>query len=424
MQPPGCAKAQSDFPTAAAAPETDKARPWLFAFLIAPDAVISLGLVSGALSYLLRNEGVEPARAASIVALLALPHAIYFLWGPLTDFWLPRRAWLISSAIAAAALLGIAFHQPRLGATRTIAIIFAGACLGEFVVAACGGIMGTLRSEVNRRRAGSAYQTGSLVFGAVTVFLMVWLAERVSLARLGWIVAAMIALPALAVFAAPGGEPASRATAAASPLRTAARIWREFRSTFLRREAIPYTLMCAFPASSGAMIGLLPELARDYGVSGAQVAWINGLGGALLTAAGAMAVSLIPVRVRTPIAFLTAGIVNAGTLAILALGSLRPAVYFTGTVLFLFTIGGCYALFTGVVLEFMGDSGMSGSSRYAIINSIGNLPVAYMAWINGQGFRLWGPRGMPGADAALSATGALLILGFFFRGRSGIAPAC
>jgi PAT family beta-lactamase induction signal transducer AmpG len=182
--------------------------------------------------------------------------------------------------------------------------------------------------------------------------------------------------------------------------------------------------MCAFPASSGAMIGLLPELARDYGVSGAQVAWINGLGGALLTAAGAMAVSLIPVRVRTPIAFLTAGIVNAGTLAILALGSLRPAVYFTGTVLFLFTIGGCYALFTGVVLEFMGDSGMSGSSRYAIINSIGNLPVAYMAWINGQGFRLWGPRGMPGADAALSATGALLILGFFFRGRSGIAPAC
>ncbi len=41
-------------------------RPWLFAFLIAPDAVISIGLVSGALTYLLRNEGVDPARAAGI----------------------------------------------------------------------------------------------------------------------------------------------------------------------------------------------------------------------------------------------------------------------------------------------------------------------------------------------------------------------
>lgn len=403
-------------------PETKNARPWLFAFLIAPDAVISLGLVSGALSYLLRDEGVHPTDAASIVALLALPHAIYFLWGPVTDFWLPRRIWLVTSAVAAAAMLGIAFHQPRLGSTRTIAIMFVGACLGEFVVAACGGIMGTLRSEVNRRRAGSAYQTGSLVFGALTVFLMVWLAQRVSLAQLGWIVAAMIALPALAAFAAPGGEPPSMTTSEAGPRLTVARIWREFKSTFLRREAIPYTLMCVFPASSGAMIGLLPALARDYGVSGAEVAWINGLGGAVLTAAGALAVSLIPVRLRAPIAFLVAGIVNAGTLAILALGGLRPAVYFTGTVLFLFTIGGCYALFTGVVLEFMGESGKSGSSRYAIINSIGNLPVAYMAWVNGQGFRLWGPRGMPGIDAALSAAGALLILLCFFTGRKRVAP--
>src|ERR1035441_518455 len=51
-------------------------RPWLLAFLIAPDAVISLGLASGALTFLLRNEGVTPDRAASIAALIALPHAI------------------------------------------------------------------------------------------------------------------------------------------------------------------------------------------------------------------------------------------------------------------------------------------------------------------------------------------------------------
>ena len=71
-------------------------RPWLFSFLIAPDAVISIGLVTGALTYLLRNEGVDPGRAASIAALIAIPHAIYFFWGPITDFWVRRRTWLAS----------------------------------------------------------------------------------------------------------------------------------------------------------------------------------------------------------------------------------------------------------------------------------------------------------------------------------------
>ena len=93
---------------------------------------------------------------------------------------------------------------------------------------------------------------------------------------------------------------------------------------------------------------------------------------------------------RAPIAYLLAGIANAATLAVLAVGPLRPAVYFTGTVFFLFTIGGCYALFTAVLLEFMGDSGKSGSARYAIINSLGNLPVAYMSWIDGRGYALLG----------------------------------
>ena len=124
---------------------------------------------------------------------------------------------------------------------------------------------------------------------------------------------------------------------------------------------------------------------------------MNGLAGALLMAAGAVAASLIPVRIRAPIAYLISGLVNAATLAILAFGPLRPAVYFTGTVLYLFSIGVCYAMFTAVALEFLGGSGKSGSSRYAIINSLGNLPVAYMAFLDGRSYSHWGPRAMPGS---------------------------
>jgi MFS transporter, PAT family, beta-lactamase induction signal transducer AmpG len=361
-----------------ASPSATNERPWLFNFLIAPMAVMSIGLVGGALSYLLRREGVDPAHGASIVALVSLPHAIYFLWGPITDFWLRRRTWLMLAAAAAAAALLVAFHQPRLASSQSVGFMFLGLC-----------------------------------FGGLAVFLLVSLADRLPLGALGWIVAAMITLPSFFALAAPGQTVVSAYTAG----EAASLIWHEFRSTFLRWEAIPYTLLITFPMCSGAMIGLLPGLAADYGVSGNQVAWMNGVAGALLMAAGAMSTSLIPVRIRAPIAFLLAGLLNAAALAVLALGALRPSVYFTSTVLYLFTIGACYALFTGVALEFLGGSGKSGSSRYAIINSLGNLPVAYMAYLNGRSYAHWGPRAMPGADAVLSAVGATLLLAHFVVSR-------
>ncbi len=81
--------------------------------------------------------------------------------------------------------------------------------------------------------------------------------------------------------------------------------------------------------------------------------------------------------------------------------------------LYLFSIGTCYALFTAVALEFLGGSGKSGSSRYAIINSLGNIPVAYMEFLDGRSYAHWGPRAMPAADAVLSATAATLLLTYF-----------
>jgi PAT family beta-lactamase induction signal transducer AmpG len=394
-------------------PAAPRERPWLIALLIAPDAVVSLGLASGALAFLLRNEGVTPDRAASIAALIMVPHTIYFLWGPITDFWMRRRTWIMVAAIAAAVALLAAFCQRSLAAPWAVALLFLGACFGVIVAAACGGMMGAFTSEINKRRASSAYQIGSLTIGAVAIFLLVSFADRFPLRALGCIVAAMVVLPALFAFAVPP-QTMVRERGARETVR---RIGREFKSTFLRGEAIPYALLIVSPCGSGAMMGLLPQLARDYSVSGAQVAWINGLGGALLTSAGAFSALLIPVRVRATIAYLLAGLANAAALVLLSFGPQRPAIYFASTVLFLFTVGAGYALFTAVSLEFLGGSGKSGSARYSIINSLGNVPVAYMSWLDGRGYALWGPRGMPGIDAGVSTVVILILLGHFAFSR-------
>lgn len=411
MLPFSAMSAEPGSTTAAPSPQWN--RPWLFGFLVAPVAVLSNGIIGGVLSYLLRDQGVNPARVASIVALLNLPQTIYFAWSPLTDFWMRRRTWLLVAATAAGIVMYIAFRQASLATKLSIALIFVSACLGQLIVSSCGGMMGTIQLEVNRRRASSFYQGGSLAFGALALFVLAYYSGRLSLSVLGLLAGVLIALPSLFVLAAPKQDVITERGIG----ETFARIGREIQGTFFRWEAIPYALVMIFPMGSGAMFELLPELAADYHISGQQVAWINGIGGALLTAAGALAATLVPARVRAPIAYLSVCLVNEATLAVLWLGPLRPSVYFVGTTLFLFTVGAAYALFTAVVLEYMGDSGKSGSARYSIVNSLGNIPVVYMAKVDGIGYAHWGAHGMPGIDVVLGSIGGLILLTYFLTHR-------
>jgi PAT family beta-lactamase induction signal transducer AmpG len=100
-------------------------------------------------------------------------------------------------------------------------------------------------------------------------------------------------------------------------------------------------------------------------------------------------------------------------MCILWLGPPIPSTYFLGATLYLFTIGTCYAMFTAVVLEFLGQSGKSGSGRYSIINSLGNIPVAYMTTLDGRGAKLWGVRGLAATDAVIGLIGAAILLTYF-----------
>ncbi len=408
---------------------TGRQRPWLFALLIAPSAALMNGVVQGGvLAYLMRQQGVGIGRIGAIVSLISWPTSLYFLWSPITDFLVQRRTWLMIGAVTAGGMMALAFREPDLSARRVVMLMFLAACCSQLVISSCGGMMGTLGSVRVRNVAGSFYQAGSAGFGAAAAFVLILVgghnARLAHLAALagGWhrlliaLVALLIAGPGLFAIAAPQAAASGDEECFAGVM---GRLGREFKATFWRWGAIPYCLLLLFPMNSGAAVGLLPGIAQDYGVSGEQVAWMNGLAGALLVAVGSLAATLIPARVRASVAYLIVGLVNAATLVILWLGPLHPAVYFAGTTLYLFTAGTGLATFTAVVLEFLGDSGKSGSGRYSIINSLGNVPVLYMLWLDGWGGNRWGARGLPGTEAVLGAVGAAVLLVYFLaRGRS------
>jgi PAT family beta-lactamase induction signal transducer AmpG len=130
----------------------------------------------------------------------------------------------------------------------------------------------------------------------------------------------------------------------------------------------------------------------------------------------------LPTKVRATVMYMVVALINCVPLVLLWLGPMRPSTYYLGVTLYLFTIGVCYAMFTAVALEFLGDSGKSGSGRYSIINSLGNVPVLYMIALDGWGGDKWGPRGLSGTEAVVGALGATVLLVYFLTQGSRGKP--
>src|ERR1039458_4457821 len=69
-----------------------KEGPWLFSFMGGPSAVLANGVIQGGLlAYLLSVQGIGSGRQSRLIFLLSLPTWLYFLWSPITDFFIRRR---------------------------------------------------------------------------------------------------------------------------------------------------------------------------------------------------------------------------------------------------------------------------------------------------------------------------------------------
>ena len=82
--------------------------PWVFAVLSLPLGVFS-GVGGVPMTFLLAKAGVSVDVIARVSSIMQLPTVFYFLWAPLVDIKLRRRAWLVLGALASAACLWAAF---------------------------------------------------------------------------------------------------------------------------------------------------------------------------------------------------------------------------------------------------------------------------------------------------------------------------
>src|SRR5271156_1077474 len=225
--------------------------PWHFGILNLSHGVVTGGITGTLLAYLLRQQGLTPHAIANESSLLILPGTLFFLWSPITDFLLRRRTWLLlASALGSVAVL-FALQMDSYASRGAVLLLFTATCLILLASAAIGGMVASLVRPEQKTRVGCFLQAGNLGGGALgggALLVLVLHEPPVATSGTGFATQMLIT-------------------------------GREFKKTFLRLSALPAVLLLVSPLGSGGAIGILSSIAKDYGVSGNQVAWTNGMAG-------------------------------------------------------------------------------------------------------------------------------------------------
>jgi predicted MFS family arabinose efflux permease len=370
---------------------------WVFSLLIWP-----LGMVYGfnvtALPFLLAKAGVPVDRIASVIAIAGLPGVLGLLIAPIVDVKLRRRTWLVIGIFGTAVAACIYF--PLIGASHLIlmtALIFAGGMVTFLVMAACGGLMVRMLSSADQSKAGAWIQVGILGGGSLSGAIVIWLTARMPLVATGFCFAVLIVLVAYIPFTIPEPAPEPSAWFHGRLVAIGKEIWALARS----RERRWGSLLLVSPCATGAAQGLLPAIASHYGVGGSGVMWINGIGGGVALALGALCSALVPGNWDRRLTYAAAGVTNALAAIVLLLAN-RPAVYLAGTAFYLATEGLCAARSVALIVEIVGPEARDASTLYSWLNAAVSLPIAYVTWLDGVGFRHFGTHGLLWTDALLN----------------------
>ena len=378
---------------------------WLFGVTVLPYGIY-YGFIGVTMPYLLRAAGVPVDRIAGISALCLAPAVWYFLWAPLADIGLRRRTWLMLTAALSAVCIVFAMRLSLITELGSfVPLVVAGSALSTVVAAANGGLMAATLEDHQRGHASGWFQAGYTGGGAVGAGASLWLAPHLSAETLGLVIALMIFVPSLGAFliveADAGHKPG---------MELFAEMLRDLKVMFVSRRTLSGIAILLCPLGAAAAANLFSGVAVDYQASNSTVVWITGFGGGLFTALGSLAGGFVADRIPRRVAYALAALISSACAIGMLVAPQREATFAIGASLYLFTMGLSFATYQALTLELVGPPGRSASTRQSLYAAAGNAPVMYMTWLDGQGYRRFGTRGLLGTDALSNLIAASLVL--------------
>ena len=392
---------------------------WLFGILSIPYGSFN-AVITVLMPFLLRKHGVSVDRISGVVAIAAIPNFWYFLWSPVVDLGFLRRTWVMLAAGTSALCAWVAIVWAGASLTQLTILLLAGNVVSMLLSSSCGAVLSTTIDPAARGRASGWYNAGNLGGGALGAGAAIWLASFLPAPILATATAAMVFLPSLAALRI-FEERAPPQTACSSVSSHGRRCMdATARSRHLGRSGI---LPVARRQRRGCQFDFECR-AVDYRASDAQVAWVSGIAGGLVSALGCLLGGFLCDRMSRMTAYAVAGLLSARSFSgWLALGPATPFTYAGGYIGYSLTAGIAYAAFTALELEVLGKRPHAAGTAYSLLGSSGNFPISYMTWIDGAAYAGRGTRGLMGVDALANALGAVLLLLFArFVARKWLRP--
>jgi MFS family permease len=380
-------------------------RPFHFFFLVLPYGA-SFGFVSVALPYVARERGIGVEAIGTVVAAAFAPHAWKFLWAPIVDTTLTRKAWyLIALGLVALGSFASMAMPITVSSLPALTSVVVASQIGlTLLYMACEGVLGRAVPKERKSTAAAWLQGGTFLGLGVGGGVAIELVSRLPGAVAGGIMALLMltcALPLLAFDEPAAGERRSVPQALRDLLRDVAALLGS-------RGGIMALALCLSSVGAGAASNLFGAIADDWHASRAMVEITNGWLGGIVSALGAVSAGWFIRRADRRLAYGLAGALTAASGVAMALAPHVSASYAVFTLLYGAFTGMAYAAFSAFAFETIGTESVA--TKYNVLTSLLNLSIVFKTRIDGRAHGSGGGgSGVLLVDAAMTAGGIALI---------------
>ena len=388
--------------------------PWRYAVLYFPMGLM-IGYPSVALGYLATRAGLPVSTAASMVGMAFFAHAFKFIWAPVADYSLSRKAWYrMAIGVMSLTLLAITATPIRQTTVPLLALLVLGGNLAAtFVAFATEGLMAHNAGPGGRGQAGGWFQSGNQFGQTAGGGLGLWLTRHLPEPWMAGVVLALVLAActlALGSLAEPPGMP--RGASVADRARDA---WRELGAVLRSRAGRIGLLLAILPIGTGSAQFLFGSLGTEWHASADAVSITLGLGGGIAIVAGCMSGGWLASRLPSARSYAVACTLSAMA-ALLLLASPRTTIgYAASTLTYTFALGMCSATLTGMVLDVIGKG--AAATKMNVFFAMNTMFGLAMLRVDGAAHDRWSTNGMLLVEFAIGAASLLLFL--FLASRLG-----
>jgi PAT family beta-lactamase induction signal transducer AmpG len=379
--------------------------PVVFLVLYLPFGAVA-GYLSVALAYQLRQSGVSTAQIAGLIAFATAPHVFKVLWAPLVDTTFSAKGWYAVGAILVAVGVALAGTLPlgpaSLGYLGPLAFLLNLAV--TFLGMAAEILMAHTTTAAQKGQAGGWSQAGNIGGAGLGGGAGLWMATHLAYP---WIASGVlgvaILLCALPLLALPeASRDHRRPNYVQSLIDVAGDVWSIARS----RAGFLALLIFILPLGTGTAANLMPSIAGDWKASADLVAAVSGVAGGLFATVGAIGAGFVCDRLERKSAYALFSAIQAACALAMAFAPHTPAMFVVFALAYAASNGIAYAGFSALTLETIGKG--AAATKYNLLACCSNVPILYVALIEGQVQTRWGSTAMLASEAVLAAGGLLV----------------